>query len=176
MLLTTAQLTTLKTHITASGDLNTFPNDSDGDAAIAALMNLDSTTGPDAGNFWVWKTGLTKREITQDTSPDGTTFIWNGNGFIGRTTQELISWQELFGISGSVDASRSNIRAAFTDIFSGTGNAAANRAHLLSIARRKASRAEHLFATGTGSTASPGIMGPQGDLTGANVQAARALP
>lgn len=167
-MLTPAQNATFKAAIIADGPSNAQPNNSDGAFAIAAIWDVLAT--PD---FWVWRTSVSKHECTSSASPDGTTFIWAGNGFITRSVGEQAAWRELLGEGGSVNPSLANVRQAFTDIFSGTGNAAANRAHLAAVGRRKATRAEKLFATGTGSTASPAIMGHEGSLTYQDVEIAR---
>lgn len=168
MALTPAQLSTLKTAINADSALSSQPNNSDGAFVIAAAMNLAAS--PD---FWVWRTNVAKNELTNSVSSDGTTFTWVGNGFITRSAGEQTAWQELFNGTQTINASLPNVRQAFADIFSGTGNAAANRTHLLTVARRKATRAEKLFATGTGSTASPGVLTFEGALSFQDVQDAR---
>jgi hypothetical protein len=72
----------------------------------------------------------------------------------------------MFSGSGAVNPSLANVRQAFADIFSGgTAPAPANRTHLLAIARRQATRAERLFATGTVSTATPGFFTFEGAVT-----------
>lgn len=162
MELSLAQKQTLKTWLTtnASGLNN---------EEAAALLNAFPT--PD---FWVWRTNVSKAEIVQKTSIDGTTFNWVGNGFITRSVGELTAWQEMFNGSQAINPSLANVRTAFSDIFSGTGNAAANRTHLLTVARRKATVAEKLFAAGTGTTASPAVMGvgAEGEVTGDDVSEA----
>lgn len=130
------------------------------DEAIAAAYRLAAS--PD---FWVWRTTVSKNEVVGAVSQDGTTFAWAGNGFITRAAGELTAWQELFGSDGAVNPSLPQVRQAFTDIFSGTGNAASNRTHLATVARRKALRIERLFATGTGSTGSPGVLVYEGSLS-----------
>jgi hypothetical protein len=164
MTLTDAQLDTLKAWLTANANgLQDEP--------AAALLN--AVRSPD---FWVWRTSVPKNEIVTQTSQDGTTFTWAGNGFITRSVGELECWNQLFNSTLTTNPSLANVRQAFSDIFSGTGNAASNRAHLLAVARRKATVGEHLFATGTGTTGSPGLMGPEGVVTVANVSAARNRP
>jgi hypothetical protein len=72
----------------------------------------------------------------------------------------------MFNSTGTVDPSQPNIQAAFADIFSGAGAGAKGcRDHLLAMSRRKASRAERVFATGVGSTASPGKLVVEGSIT-----------
>ena len=169
--LTPAQLATLRADILADATLNAHPQTPDGAAAIAMAYNLPATP-----NFWVWRTVVTQSELVNTTSVDATTFTWVGNGFITRSTGEQAAWRELFGDQGSVNAALPQVRQAFTDIFSGTGNAAANRTHLAAVARRLATRAEKLFAAGTGSTVSPAVMGFEGLVTLQEVQDARQLP
>lgn len=130
------------------------------DQAIAAAYNQGAT--PD---FWAYKTSVLRGEYLFDTSPDATTFTFNGNGFVGRTPGELSAWRELFSLQDRTNPSLAKVRDAFADIFSGTGNAAANRTHIAAMSRRLVTRAERLYATGTGSTASPGSTPLLGPLT-----------
>lgn len=172
MPLTAAQLQALKTDILADPALAGQPNNSDGAFAIAAAYNLAAV--PD---FWVWRTSVTKEELVQSASVDGTTFSWTGAGFITRSVGERDAWRELFGEGGTCNPSLANVRQAFQDIFSGgTAPAPANRTHLATVARRKALRGEKLFATGTGSTVSPAVMAVEGNLSYQDVQTARETP
>jgi hypothetical protein len=168
MPLTTAQLSTIKADIQANSDLNSKPNTPDGNFEVARLYGL--VASPD---YWVWRTSVSKGEFVQSTSVDGTNFVWTGNGFITRQAGEQAAWREIFNGTGFCNPSLPNVRQAFTDIFSGTGNAALNRTHLATIGRRKASRVEKLLATGTGSTASPATMGFEGTITGDDITEAR---
>lgn len=171
MALTPAQLATLKADILADPVLAAKPMNDDGHLAIAQAYNL--LAAPD---YWVWRTAVTKEEFVQGAGPEGTTFIWVGNGFITRSVGEQTAWRELFSGADACNPSLTNVRQAFTDIFSGTGNAASNRAHMSAVSRRKARRGERLFAAGTGSTASPGTMTFEGQITGPDVAQARELP
>lgn len=165
MILSTQQLQEIKAWLASNA-----PGLSDEQSATA----INSPTSPD---FWVWRTSVTKSELVQSTGPDGTTFNWTGNGFIGRSAGELAAWQELFDASGSVNPALANVRQAFADIFSGAGVAAANRTHLIGVCRRLATKAEKLFAVGTGSAASPATMatGCEGVVTIQNVVDALSL-
>lgn len=171
-MLTPAQLATLKADIEADPAFASVPNNDDGHFLIADAYNL--TASPD---FWVWRTKVTKNEYVQSTSVDGTTFNWTGAGFITRSQGERDAWREMFNGTETANPSLANVRQAFTDIFSGgTAPAPANRTHLTTVSRRKALRIEKLFATGTGSTASPGLMTYEGTITYQDVAAARNLP
>ena len=172
MFLTAAQLAVLKVDIIADPVLNAKPQTADGAFDIAIAYNLVAV--PD---FWVWRTSVTKDELVGTTSVDGTVFNWTGTGFITRAQGERDAWRELFSGEGSVNPSLPQVRQAFLDIFSGgTAPAPANRTHLATVARRKASRVEKLFATGIGSTGSPGLMAFEGLLGYQDVLNARALP
>ena len=169
-MLTSVQLLTLKTDILADPVLNAQPQTSDGAFAIAAAYNLAAV--PD---FWVFRTKVTKDEIVGSASVDGTTFAWTGAGYITRNQGERDAFNAIFNSQGAVNASLANVRQAFIDIFSGgTAPAPANRTHLAAMARRKATRGEKLFATGTGSTAAPGTMVVEGQITVQDVQDARS--
>lgn len=170
MALTSAQKTTLKADIIADPAFNGLPNNSDGAFVIAVAYNL-----PAAVDFWVWRTSVGKHELVQATGRTGTTFIWNGVGFIGRSQGEISAWAELFNSTLACNPSLPNVRQAFLDIFSGTGNAALNRTHLDVVARRKATRAEKLFSSGLGLDTSAGAatMGYEGTLSYQDVEAAR---
>jgi hypothetical protein len=183
MNLTPAQLQTLKTNIAANTAevnyqgvptaINALPNNDDANFAIAAWYNLAANP-----SFWAWRTSVAKGEFVNSVGPEGTTFNWTGNGFITRSVGEQTAWREIFNGTNTVNPSLANVRQAFADIFSGTGNAAANRTHLLSIGRRLTTNAEKLFASGTGSTGSPATMSTtaEGSLSYQEVNTARNLP
>ena len=160
MALTGAQLQTLAAAIANDPLLDDLPHDSDGAALVVNNMNQ-----PASPTFWVWRTAVSKKEMVGSVSVDGTTFTWAGNGFITRSNGELIAWQELFDTEGNTNPSLANVRQAFTDIFSGTGNAASNRTHLAAVGRRTASKFEKLYTTGTGTTGTPGLLAVEGPLT-----------
>lgn len=168
MPLTTVQEQALKADIIAAADaecvaLEASPGNSDFAFAVAALYN--AVASPD---HWVWKTSLAKHQVTSETSVDNTTFSFPQ--LIARTPQEQFGWQELWNSTLSCNPSLPNVRQGFADVFSGAqAGPTAQRAHLLAMARRKASRVEKLLAAGTGSTASPATLGYEGPLRGQDV-------
>jgi hypothetical protein len=126
---------------------------------IADAYNLAQT--PD---YWAWKTLLSHAECVGVTSVDGTNWSWPL--YHAQPEEKRDGWKLMFaparqGDPPSINASLPNIRQGIADIFP----AGAQRTHLLAIARRKALRIERLFATGTGSTASPGVLTFEGTLT-----------
>lgn len=176
MPLTPAQRTALKADIDADGSINGLPNNSDTAVTIASIYN--AAASPD---YWVWRTSVSKAELVQSTSVDGTTFNWTGTGFITRSQGERDAWREIFNGSGMCNPSLASVRTAFTDIFSGaTAPAPANRTHLATVSRRKATRVEKLFAidtpgsgAGRGTTADPDTMVVEGPLSAFDVELAR---
>lgn len=164
MNLTSAQLATMKADIAANSDLNTKPNTADGNFAIANLYNL--TASP---TFTVWKTNVPITEVGDK---------FNGTELAGLTTgnQTRLQTIALYSQAG-VNPSLADRRAFFDDVFSGAGGTT-TRAQLLVLWKRLALRGERLYATGTGSDASPGTLSLTafGAVTLQNVNDARAIP
>lgn len=165
MALTPAQKATLKAAIAADSQLNAFLNNTDGAFAIAAILNM--TASPD---YWVWRSKVTQEEAVGTTTEDGT--VWSWTTYIGRSQGERDGWREMFADTGAINPSKTNVRQGLADIFSGAGGAT-QRTHLLTVSRRRATRSEKLFSTGTGSTASPAVMGFEGSLSYQDVDDAR---
>lgn len=161
------QLQNLKNDINNDVTLSVIPNTPDGAYAIADAYNV--VASPD---FWVWKSFVSDTDIYSVTSVDGTTWSWTS--YIGRSQGERDAWRQMVNMAGGLNPALANTRSGIADIFSGAGGAA-QRTHLLALGRRKATRAEKLFSTGTGSTASPAIMGFEGRISADDVQAARNL-
>jgi hypothetical protein len=167
MALTSAQKATLKAAITADPVLSALPNNTDGAFEIAAAFNAPATPA-----FFVWRSLVTEHEFTGTVSAEATSFSWPA--YIARSEAERNGWGRMFNGTYSVNPSLPNVRQGIADIFSGSANSApAQRAHLLAIAKRNATRAEKLFATGTRSTASPATMAFEGSLSYQDVDDAR---
>lgn len=162
MALSPAQLQTLKTSVLADPVLAAKPNNDDGNAAVAAAYNLAAV--PD---FWVYKTSVPLADI-------GDAIV--STELAGLTQVNLTRLQAIatYGPAG-INASKSDRRAAFDDIFSGAGGTA-TRPALAVLWRRLATRAEKLFATGTGSTGSPATLVFEGAVSAQDVNTARNLP
>jgi hypothetical protein len=166
MPLSTAQLTTLKAHIDASGDLNTLPDDSDGNAEVARLLNL-----PASPAWTVWKKLVSVNDV-------GNAF--NATELAGLTSlntqrlQNLAAW-----LAAGVNPSLAPVRQFFDDVFSGAGGTN-TRAALLALWKEAATRAQKLFSTGTGSSGSPATTEAnisQGfRVTASDVDSARNMP
>lgn len=180
MALTPTQLTTLAADVAADGTLGTQPVTVDGAIVIAAAYN--AAASPD---YWVWQTLISENTITREASVDGT--VWSWPAYIARTLNEMAGWGRMFNGTYACNPSLVNVRQGFADIFSGNTNSApAQRTHLLTICRRKATRFEKLFATTSasppttsgnlGSTTNVATMTAEGPLQVNDVYAARLLP
>ena len=159
MALTTAQLIVLRDNIAADPAFASVPHNSDGAFLVAAAYNSQAV--PD---FTVWKSSVSTAECKQ-------AMVWTE--FIGRSSGEQAAWTFMLS-NGTINPADANVRQGIQDIFSGPG-CATSRANLVVIAKRLATRAEKLFATGTGSSASPGTMAFEGQLSYQDIQNAWAL-
>lgn len=176
--LTPAQLQTLKTDIAANTatvqfggeavQIRNLPLNDDANFAIAAWYN-----GVAAPDFWVWRTNVSREEIYNSTSPDATT--WNWTTYKNQAVAEQNAWVQMF-MGDRANFSQPNLRAGIAAIFTGSAQANAQRDHCLAMGRRKATRAEKLLATGTGSSGTPATMGFEGNLSFGQVSQARNLP
>jgi hypothetical protein len=168
--LTPAELTTLNNAINADPVLAAIPETDGGAQDIATAMNV--TAVPD---FWAWRNSVAKNEYLQTTSGEGTVFNFTGAGYITRTQGERDAWNALFDAQGFANPTLTNVRQAVSDIFSGNqAPAPANRAHLLVVSRRKVTRFERLYTTGTGSPTEPGQVVVVGPCRADDVSAARS--
>jgi hypothetical protein len=163
MALTTAQLATLKAAILADPVLNALPNTNVGNSVIAVTLNAPATPA-----FIVWKT------VVQSTRIGKTV---NYVAVAAMTTANLERLNNFLGMNPSdFDPARADIRTFMADTFSGAlgGQGQATRDALEALYRRAALAAEKIFSTGTGSTASPAVVGREGPITPDEIEQARA--
>jgi len=164
MALTPAQQQTLKAYIEADATLNAFPLNSDGAFAIAQLLNLQAS--PD---FFVYRKAVETMEI-------GKVVVYTAIGALTSNNQgRLTAFLDLNPVDFEPTV---DIRAMFDDIFSGAlgGGGEPTRDALTALWKRLATRFEEIFATGTGSDASPATMAAVGPVAYTEVEAARNLP
>jgi hypothetical protein len=165
MNLSQAQLGTLKTWLNANAA-------GVQDEEAAALLNAAASPA-----FTVWKTSVPLQRV-------GDNFV--GTDLAGLSSLNHTRLLTVVTLSGAgVNPSLADRRAFFDDIFSGAGGAA-TRAKLLVLWKRLATVGEKLFATGTGSDASPATLASttvgdvlvysDGPVTAGNVSQARNLP
>lgn len=158
MELTTQQLQALKAAIEADPVLAAEPMNSDGAFAIAAALNMAADPA-----FTVWRTSVTIREIMSNG------FRWTD--IDGLTAQKYRTWEQFVWLD-EINPSKPNIRQGLADCW---GAQSAQAAAIMPHLKRAATRAEKLFATGTGSDASPAAMTFEGPLAYQDVEQARSL-
>lgn len=151
MSLTPAQLPVFKAAILAE----TAP-------ALVALRTANDEQGMadwynTPGTFVCWRTNVSRAEIYNATSAEATNWSWTLYKNQGATEQN--AWTQMF-MGDQADFGQPNLRAGVSAIF--TAGSTANATHALAIGKRLATRAERVFATGTGTTATPANFGWQG--------------
>lgn len=159
MPLSPSQLVTLKAEIDADPALSAFPNNNDGNFAVAAALNIAANP-----EFIVWKTAVSPDEIMRN----GMDWTRVDNLSVGKA--RIWEWMTRLG---TFNPSRANIRAGIDATWVGTAADLAVRAVVYTHCKRAATRAEKLFATGTGSDASPGTLTFEGKLSSDDVELAR---
>jgi hypothetical protein len=148
MSLTDAQYTTLANHIRANIEPEVVAalairNDTE----LAKLYNLDT-------DFYVWKTSITPDEYRG-------AMVWTEVDTLNAGNARIWEWITNY-FTGNLDASDANVRQGIADAF---GAGTTTRANLLALGKRLASLYEEVFATGTGTEATPGTMVLQGPVT-----------
>lgn len=151
--LSTAQLQTLKAAIAAE----TTP-------AFVTLRQAGNENGMaawynGASTFVVWKNSVSIIETGQ---------AFNGAEWAGMTAANHTRLQTVAQYLQSYKPGLADVRAMFNDIWSGAGGVT-TRANLLALWKRFATQGEKVFATGTGSDASPGTLVVEGALTAQNI-------
>lgn len=179
-MLNTTQLQILKAYINADPVLSLAPMNSDGDDTIAKELNKLAT--PD---FFVWSSNVNTQNIydaiiwanmTPSQVPDGTQ-AWLNKTMLCQSKQ--FNLQTILSGRETINASKTNIRAGLQDALTGIpsktdgSNQAAGWAAVQLCMQRKATVLEKVFATGTGSTASPAVMDVEGSIDYTQVGVAR---
>lgn len=151
-MLTSSQQTTLVAAIRAETD----------PVVLAALENRDDTILANwynqASTKIVWKTAVTEDEIMQNG------FDWTqvDNQTIGKAR----IWEWMFhSTNRTINPSKANVRSGIDECWKGTAAMLAVRAAIYVHCKRMATKAEALFATGTGTTESPALLDWQGLLS-----------
>lgn len=164
MNLTTQQLGTLKAAIAADPVLAAKPMTSGGASEIADAFNLAASPA-----YTVWKSSVSEDEILTNG------FDWTRLDNLSVGLARV--WDKIFSGPGrTLNPGKANVRAGIEAVWVGSAADLAVRAAVYLHCKRDATRAEKLFATGTGSVAVPGVMAAEGLVTADNVQQARELP
>ena len=153
MALSPAQLVILKAAIDADPALVVLPRNDDTAFFIAAEFNK-----PAVPDYFVWKTNVTRSEIQQN----GFAWVEVDNLTVGKAR----IWEWLFDDAATtINPSKANVRAGIGECWKGTAAKLAVQAAVLAHCKRSASVLESLFVTGTGTTASPALLGVEGDVS-----------
>lgn len=160
-MLTTQQLQTLKADIALVPAWLALPLTNS-----AALLIADSYNALASPDFIVWKTDVSIDEIMRN----GMAWDRVDNLTVGKA--RIWDW---IGRLGTFDASKPNIRAGIDAAWIGTAADLAVRATIYTHCKRKATRAEKLFASGTGSDSVPATMMVEGNLSADDVAQAREM-
>jgi len=158
--MTPEQSAIIKADILASPDLAAYPLNSDGSYAIADLYRL-----PAQGTWIVWRSDVSIDEIMRN----GMDWARVDNLSVGKA--RIWDW---LGRLGSFDASKTNVRAGIDAAWVGTAADLVVRAAIYVHCKRQANRLEKLLSTGTGTDASPAVMGFEGGLSYQAVDVIRA--
>lgn len=163
-MLTTPQLQALKAAIAADQALAAKPNNPDGNTEIAAAFNTNA-----APEYYVWKSSVGIDEIMQNG------FDWTrvDNLTVGKAR----IWEWMTAV-GTVKPNQANVRAGVLAVFTTAGDLA-NRNAVFGHCQRLATRAEKLFASGSGVTSTDQGVGPstmtfEGNLSYQDIEQARA--
>lgn len=167
MPLTAAQKTLLKTAILADPGVSQLYLDGN-TSGVADYLNVTASPA-----FWVWRTDVSRQDVytAQNDLPvsGAQTGFWSWTTYKNQAATEQNAWTQMF-MGDLANFSRQNVRDGVASIFTGSAAANAQRDHCLAVGRRLATRAEKILASGTGSTATPAVMGFEGAITPTDVQ------
>ena len=158
--MTPEQLTTLGAYIATVPAWAALPNNSDTAYAIAAELNQPADPA-----WTVWRSDVARDDVS------GEGFDWTqvDNTTVGKAR----IWEWMFNNQQRViNPSKINVRAGIDEAWKGTAAMLAVRAAIYIHCKRKANRAEKLFATGAGTDASPSTMSFEGTMSYTEVQMA----
>lgn len=152
-LISPSQIATLKAACLADTVACKPLHDAANDEALAAYFNADTST------FIVWKTGVTKEDLTQNDAFDWTRV---DNLSVGKAR----IWDLMFDNSArAINPSKANVRAGIAAAWVGTAADLAVRSAVLARCQRSATRAEKILATGTGTAAAPAVLSFEGSIS-----------
>jgi hypothetical protein len=163
MALSSAQYVALKDAIAADQVLAAKPQNDDGAFDIARALNL-----PASPTFYVYRTLVDVNEVMQNG------FDWTRVD--GLTDGKARIWEWMMH-TGELHPHQANVRAGVIEAFKVAGDLATRQA-VFNHFQRPATRAEKLFATGSGTTVNdqgvgPATMGFEGELSTQDVAVAR---
>lgn len=144
MALTDAQLATLKTDIYADPELVALISDPNDDAHCYPIADIYNT---ETASYWVWKNEVTPEEYRS-------VITWSEVDTMNNGDARIWEWITA-NMTLSYNANDANVRQGLNDAWA---TSPTSKAALIDISKRLATRVEELFATGTGTNASPASM------------------
>lgn len=160
-MLTTAQLQTLKAAIAVETDA-TFASYRDQGATGLMAQWFNQDTSP---AFIVWRTNVPVEEYRE-------AVVWTEVDNATMTVGKARIWEWLTAnMTLPINAAKTNVRQGLADCWASNSQ---TRTNLLAAAKRTATKAEKMFATGTGSSASPATMVFEGALSADDISNALA--
>ena len=150
--MTPSQLSALKTAIFASQDAAVITaRNALNDTEIARLYNLPST-------FIAWRTSVKRTDAMS------TGFDWAQVDNL--TTGQGRIWDWMFDtVDRTINPGDQSIRDGITECWKGTVAKVANATFIFTKCKRTLSEGEKVFATGTGTTVTPGVIGWEGTVS-----------
>lgn len=142
--LTTEQNAALKTAILAEPSISQCVINGD-DVCVAGWLNAASA-------FIVWRTNVSAEEY------HNSAIVWTAVDGLTNGKARIWEWMSRYG---TINPSQANVRQGFIDAF-GSGSATVTAA--VALSKRAASNAEKTLATGTGTTANPGLLTFEGQI------------
>lgn len=151
MALTTAQRTILAAAIRADADPEVVAAlATRNDTELTRLYNLPT-------DYIIWKTYVSQDEIMQN----GFDWVRVDNLSVGKAR----IWEWLFDNEQSgINPSKPNVRSGIAECWKGTAADLAVQAAVLAHCRRPATKAEKVFASGTGTDADPALSAWTGSI------------
>lgn len=146
--MTPEQLSTLKAAVLADQELSAVGRN---DTELARLLNLPTS-------FVCWRSLVTQDEIMQN----GFDWVRVDNLSVGKAR----IWEWLFdNQQQSINPNKANVRAGIDECWKGTQADLNVRAAIYVHCKRAATRAESILASGTGTDATPGLFGFEGQVS-----------
>jgi hypothetical protein len=109
----------------------------------------------------VWRSSVSRKEATADG------FDWTQVDNL--TTGQARIWFDGLFADGPMNPSDAGQRAGVAEAWKGTAAKVAVATFVLGKCKRAANKVEALFATGTGTTGSPSLLGYEGTVTAQNI-------
>ena len=148
--MTQEQIVAVNSLITADPILSTLPKTGDGGYDAMRILNTEAEPA-----FIVWNTTVEVEKIMRN----GMDWARVDNLSVGKA--RIWDWMTRLG---TINSAKANIRAGIDATWVGTAADLAVRAQVYTHCKRNATRVEKLFATGTGTDASPATMVFEGSI------------